>query len=143
MLAAGYVLANDVLTKATDYDDKHNISLQARVAVEQIKVKVHEFDQQHHISEKAAQITTAATEKAKQIDATYHVTEKAQQAAQQAKQTAETAAQKVVYYLVLVLCRLYHSLPHLFFFTCSYNKIPLSIVYSNQCIPLLLRLVSL
>jgi len=95
LLAAGYVLANDVLTKATEYDDKHNISLQARVAVEQIKVKVHEFDQQHHISEKATQLTTAATEKAKQIDATYHVTEKAQLAAQQAKQTAETAAQKL------------------------------------------------
>lgn len=123
MLAAGYVLANDVLNKATEYDEKHNLSLQARVAVEQIKVKVHEFDQQHHISEKASQITSTAVEKAKQIDATYHVTEKAQQAAQTAKQTAESAAAKVITPSLIIISCCSTSCNMYFLFTYSRSVI--------------------
>eukprot|EP00027_Filamoeba_sp_ATCC50430_P005186 CAMPEP_0168551702 /NCGR_PEP_ID=MMETSP0413-20121227/6319_1 /TAXON_ID=136452 /ORGANISM="Filamoeba nolandi, Strain NC-AS-23-1" /LENGTH=316 /DNA_ID=CAMNT_0008582257 /DNA_START=44 /DNA_END=994 /DNA_ORIENTATION=- len=95
MLAAGYVLANDSLEKAKDYDEKHNISLYAKVAVEQLKVKAHEIDQQYKISEKAEALKNTAVEKAKTIDSTYHVSEKAKEVALGVQQTAVTTAAKL------------------------------------------------
>jgi hypothetical protein len=77
LLAAGYVLGQDTLVKAKDYDEKHSISVQAKVAVEVVKTKVHEIDTQYGISEKASQLKQQATEQAKKLDDQYHLTEKA------------------------------------------------------------------
>jgi len=95
LLAAGYCLASDALDKAKEYDDKHNISLQAKVAIEQVKVKAHEIDQQYHISEKATAIKTTTVEKAKKIDESYGISTTATKAAQSVTATAAAAAAKV------------------------------------------------
>jgi len=95
LIAAGYVLGQDTLGKAKDYDEKHNISLQAKVAVDMMKNKVQELDNQYKISEKAAAISQQATDKAKKIDEQYHISEKAQQTATVVKTQVQTYAQKV------------------------------------------------
>jgi len=94
LLAAGYVLAQDAISKAKQYDEEHNITLQLKVGVEQLKVKAHEIDQQYGISEKAAQVKQQATDKAKKLDEDYHISEKASAAATTVKSTAVTAAAK-------------------------------------------------
>jgi hypothetical protein len=94
MVASGYVLGSDILTKAKEYDDKHMISLQAKVALEQIKVKAHEIDKQYGISEKVTATKTAVVEKAKKIDEDYKISEKAAQAANTVKTTVVQTAQK-------------------------------------------------
>jgi len=94
MMAAGYVFSTNALEHAKEYDDKHNISLQAKVAVEQLKVKAHEIDQTYHISEKAQQVKTAVVEKGKQIDESYKLTEKAQQVKTSVTTTATSMAAK-------------------------------------------------
>jgi len=94
MLASGYVLATDALAKAKHYDDEHNITLQLKVGVEQLKVKAHELDQTYGISEKAAAVKLQATEKAKQMDEEYKISEKASNAADKVKATATTVASK-------------------------------------------------
>lgn len=99
LLAAGYSVGADALHSARDFDDKHLISLQAKVAVEQVKVKAHELDKQLGISEKAQAIEKAVNEKVKQLDESWKISEKANLAANTLKNTAEavskTAATKV------------------------------------------------
>jgi len=94
LLASGYVLAQDALTKAKQIDDEHNISLQLKVGVETLKVKAHELDQAYHITEKATAMKQTATVKAKKIDEDYKTTEKATQAANTVKTNAIQAAAK-------------------------------------------------
>jgi len=94
LLASGYVLAQDALGKARTYDEEHNITLQLKVGVEQLKVKAHEIDQQYGISEKAAQVKLQASEKAKKLNEEYHISEKANAAAESVKLTALAATQK-------------------------------------------------
>eukprot|EP01118_Nematostelium_gracile_P012679 TRINITY_DN4665_c0_g1_i1.p1 TRINITY_DN4665_c0_g1~~TRINITY_DN4665_c0_g1_i1.p1 ORF type:complete len:306 (+),score=111.31 TRINITY_DN4665_c0_g1_i1:53-919(+) len=94
LVASGYVLAQDALQKAKTYDDEHNITLQLKVGVEQLKVKAHEIDQQYKISEKAADLKKQATEKAQKLDADYHISEKANAAAESAKANVFAAAAK-------------------------------------------------
>jgi len=95
LLAAGYTLANDALDKAKEYDEKHNISLRAKVAVDQLLVKAHEIDVQYGISEKATAAKNTVVEKAKQLDTEYKITEKTSQAATTVKTSAQTAAAKI------------------------------------------------
>jgi len=95
LLAAGYVLTNDAFEKAKEVDEKHSISLQAKVALEQVKVKAHEIDVQLGISEKASTLQKQATEKVKQIDEQLHISEKATAAANTIKTTATTVANQV------------------------------------------------
>lgn len=102
LLAAGYTLANDALDEAKEYDEKHNISLRAKVAVDQLLVKAHEIDVHYGISEKATaakntvvEKTKPVVEKAKQVDSEYGISEKAAQAATTVKTTAQTAASKI------------------------------------------------
>jgi len=94
MLASGYVLASDALTKAKEVDEEHNITLQLKVGVEQIKVKAHEIDQTYGISEKAVAVKQQATEKAKSIDEQYKISEKASHAANVVKESAWQASAK-------------------------------------------------
>jgi len=94
MIASGYVLATDALEKAKQYDDEHNISLQIKVGVEQIKTKAHEIDQQYKISERAGQVKHDALEKAKNIDEAYKISEKATSAANTVKAATIAATMK-------------------------------------------------
>jgi len=94
MIASGYVLATDAVSKAKQYDDDHNITLQLKVGMEQLKVKAHELDQTYGISEKAASVKLQATEKAKKMDEEYKISEKATAAADKVKATATNVASK-------------------------------------------------
>jgi predicted DNA-binding protein (MmcQ/YjbR family) len=94
LIAAGYSLAHDALTKAKQYDDEHNITLHLKVGVEQLKVKAHEIDQTYGISEKAAHVKQQATETAKKLNEEYKISEKASNAATTVKATAVAASAK-------------------------------------------------
>jgi len=96
LLAAGYVLGQGALDSAKDLDEKHMISLQAKVAVESVKAKLHEIDLSYGISEKAQSFQKQATEKVKQIDEQYKISEKAKEVGNQIKTTTTTAVQKVL-----------------------------------------------
>jgi len=94
MIASGYVLASDAVHKAKQYDEEHNITLQLKVGMEQLKVKAHEVDQTYGISEKAASVKHSAEEKAKKLNDDYKITEKASAAAEKVKSTAGAVAAK-------------------------------------------------
>jgi len=94
MVASGYVLAQDALEKAKQYDEEHSITLQLKVGVEHLKVKAHEIDQQYGISEKAAHVKHEAFEKAKSLDDTYKISEKASSAANTVKAATLQASAK-------------------------------------------------
>jgi len=94
LIASGYVLATDAVSKAKQYDEEHNISHQLKVGVEQLKVKVHEIDQQYGISERAAVVKQQATDRAKKLDEEYKITEKATTAADSVKAATVSAANK-------------------------------------------------
>jgi hypothetical protein len=76
------------------------LSLQAKVAVEQVKVKAHEIDKQLGISEKALALEKTINEKVKQLDDSWKISEKANLAANTFKNTvvgvSQTAATKVI-----------------------------------------------
>jgi len=95
LLASGYILASDAAQTAKEIDEKHMISLQAKVAMEQIKVKAYEIDKQYGISEKASAIGKSVSDTAKKIDEGFGISEKASQAAQTVKQTYNTTSQKM------------------------------------------------
>lgn len=89
LLASGYVLGSDVLSKAQKYDgnsslgtfspilEENSISLKFKVGMEQVKVKAHEIDVQYGITEKASNLKKTASEKASKFDQDYQISEKA------------------------------------------------------------------
>jgi len=95
LIASGYVMASDTLTQAKEFDEKHMLSLQAKVAMEKIKVKAHEVDQQFGISEKVAAVKTSATEQVKKIDEGLHISETANQIGNSIKTGAADLSTKV------------------------------------------------
>jgi len=95
MLAAGYVLGGDAVTRAREVDEKHMISLQLKVGAEQIKAKANEIDNRLHITETATTIKNVAVEKAREVDEKLGITEKASVAAAVAKGAAGAVADKV------------------------------------------------
>lgn len=90
MLAAGYVLGADSITKAREVDEKHSISSQLGVAATQVKAKADQVDKALHISETATTVKTATVGKAKEIDEKLQISAKATVAADVI--TAQTAA---------------------------------------------------
>jgi len=96
LVAAGYVLGQDALVKAKEIDEKHMISLQAKVAVDSVKAKLHEIDVSYGISEKAQTLGKQATDKVKQIDEQYKISEKATQMGTQLMTSTTTAVNKVL-----------------------------------------------
>jgi len=96
LLAAGYVLGQDVLVAAKEVDEKNMISLQAKVAVASVTAKLHEFDVSYGISEKASNIQKQATEKVKQLDEQYKISEMAKEVGNKITTTTTTAVNKVL-----------------------------------------------
>jgi len=75
MLAAGYVLGSDAITKARDIDEQNQISLKAAAAAAAVKAKALEIDQQLKISETLGNIGSTIAAKAQEVDQSYHVTD--------------------------------------------------------------------
>jgi len=95
MVAAGYVLASDSLTKAKSYDEEHTqFSTKLKQGVEVVQNKASELDKQYGISDKVGAVKQSATEKAKKLDEDYHLSEKASAAVQSVKQTAQSVSDK-------------------------------------------------
>jgi len=94
MLAAGYILGENTVSQARDFDEKHMISLQIKVGAEAVKAKANELDKALHISETANVIATATMEKAKEVDEKLGLSVKANQAAEAVKQQASAIATK-------------------------------------------------
>jgi len=93
LIAAGYVLGEESIQKAKEFDEKHNILLQARIGYEQGKKVLLGVDQKLHLSEKVLAVTAAVEEKAKQVDEKYQLSDKAQLAATMVRdKTTETIA---------------------------------------------------
>jgi len=95
LIASGYVIASDTLAQAKEFDEKHMLSLQAKVAMEKIKVKAHEVDQQLGISEKVAAVKTSASEQVKKLDEGLHISETATQIGNTIKTGAADLSAKV------------------------------------------------
>lgn len=93
LLAAGYVLTENALDKAKEYDDKTGFSGKAKVAVDQLKVKAHELDVQYGISDKAIAVKNTINETAKKVDTELGLTEKATIVASVIKSSAQTGYQ--------------------------------------------------
>jgi len=93
MLAAGYILGNDAVNKAKDWDEKSNFTLKAQIAVENIKGKAHQVDQKFGISDKMAKIKISAKEKVHKLDEEFKLTEKKEKVANSIKQTVDKVQQ--------------------------------------------------
>lgn len=95
LLAAGYVVGEDTVAKAREFDEKHSILLQAKIGYETVKAKALEVDQKLHISEKVAAAAQVVEDKAKQVDEKYQVSAKAHQAAAVVKDKANETFDKL------------------------------------------------
>jgi len=94
LLAAGYILGENVLEKAKEIDEKTSFSSRAKVTVDQLKVKAKEIDVELGISDKASMIRTSITESAKSIDTQFGISKTASTAATAIKNTATESWQK-------------------------------------------------
>jgi len=95
MMAAGYVLGSDAIGKARELDEKHMISLQLKVGVEQIKAKANEIDAKLGITDTATAIKSAAVEKAHEVDGKFGISDKATVVSTIAKGAASSVVDKV------------------------------------------------
>jgi len=77
ILAQGYVLAEDALDKAKDWDEKHGLIEKAQHALDQIKTKAQELDKKYKITEKISELTQQASDKATKLNEDFKLTEKA------------------------------------------------------------------
>eukprot|EP00002_Diphylleia_rotans_P033725 TRINITY_DN719_c0_g3_i1.p1 TRINITY_DN719_c0_g3~~TRINITY_DN719_c0_g3_i1.p1 ORF type:complete len:272 (-),score=89.02 TRINITY_DN719_c0_g3_i1:197-1012(-) len=96
VLAKGYILGENAMQKAKEFDEKHNISLKFKVAAESAKNKALKIDEEYKISEKAHAASEAAAAQAKKIDEQYHISEKASHAAAAGAATATVLASKAM-----------------------------------------------
>jgi len=81
LLAAGYILSDDISLKTREFDQKHNITLKAKVQKETAKNKINEFDNKFHISETVQSGVNTASTKLKEFDQQFKVSQKVSQAA--------------------------------------------------------------
>ena len=84
MLAKGYDLGKDAMTKAKNFDDKHHLSANATATVSSLDRKI-------GLSQKISSGTAVVNEHVKAIDEKYHVTEKTRSALSVAEQKVSSA----------------------------------------------------
>lgn len=89
MLAKGYTLTADALTKAKAYDEKHKITA---TALEKAK----ELDEKYGVSDKAKAAAKAAEEKFREVDEQYKVKERANSALAEGSKHLNAAAGKAM-----------------------------------------------
>jgi RNA recognition motif-containing protein len=75
MLAAGYNLGTDAITRAKDVDEQNQLSVKAAAAAAAAKEKMLEIDRQLHISETFDKAQTAVVTKAKEIDESWKISD--------------------------------------------------------------------
>lgn len=96
LVAAGYVLGEDVFKKARDYDEKHMISLHVKVGVQVIKAKAEQLNEEYKISEKVEAVKNAAVQQMQKIDEKLKFSDTAASVAQTVSGTVSELAQKAL-----------------------------------------------
>ena len=85
MLAKGYDLGKDAMSKAKNFDEKHHLSANATATVSSL-------DKKMGLSQKISSGTAAVNDHVKAIDEKYHVTEKTRSAFSAAEQKVTSAS---------------------------------------------------
>eukprot|EP01122_Echinamoeba_exundans_P015431 TRINITY_DN7320_c0_g1_i1.p1 TRINITY_DN7320_c0_g1~~TRINITY_DN7320_c0_g1_i1.p1 ORF type:complete len:303 (-),score=68.16 TRINITY_DN7320_c0_g1_i1:21-929(-) len=96
LVAAGYVLGEDVFKKAKEYDDKHMISLHVKVGAQVIKAKAQQLDEEYKISERVEAVKNAAVQHMQKIDEKLKFSDTAASVAQTVSGTVSELAQKAL-----------------------------------------------
>ena len=102
MLAKGYILGNNTMSKAKSFDEKHQLTANASQLAANAQAKVVSIDSKIGITQKLSAGTAAINQQVKAVDEKYHVSEKtrtAVQAAEQRLNAAGTAIAKNKYIL--------------------------------------------
>ncbi|XP_030463482.1 binding partner of ACD11 1 isoform X1 [Syzygium oleosum] len=89
MLAKGFILGKDALSRAKAFDEKHHVTATATATVASL-------DQKIGLSEKISAGTTVVNEKMKEMDQKFQVSEKTKSAIAAAEQTASTAGSAIM-----------------------------------------------
>jgi len=76
LLAAGYTVGTDTLTKAKDYDDKHLITLSLQNGAAAVKARALAIDEQYKVSENFQAATTRLQQAVNQIDESYGISQR-------------------------------------------------------------------
>jgi len=89
MLAKGYILGQDAITKARAVDEENKITMTAGSVVVMAKEKIVQIDKDFHISEKVGQIANEISEKAKEVDNQWHISENVSSAVKNISESVE------------------------------------------------------
>jgi len=95
LIAAGYSVGTDTLSKAKEYDEKHMITLQLKAGAENIKAKAKEIDETYKISETVQAGVNKVSDTAKAVDQRFAISSTANAAITTVTSTASAGAQVV------------------------------------------------
>jgi len=88
LLASGYILATDTMTRAKEFDEKRtNIRTRAHSMNEKYKLS----EKASNLSDKASHLSDKAKEKGKEFDSKYHISDKLHTAGDSISSTAKKA----------------------------------------------------
>jgi len=73
LMAAGYILGEDIIKRSREYDEKYKISNQVKVGVEEVKKTMIEMNNKLKISETASYLAATAGDNLKKIDEKYAI----------------------------------------------------------------------
>lgn len=91
MLARGFVLGNNAMSKAKAFDEKHQLTANASQLAANAKANVVSIDKKIGITEKFSASTAALNQQVKSVDEKYHVSEKTRSAVLAAEQKINDA----------------------------------------------------
>lgn len=95
MLQRGYVLSNNTMSKAKEFDEKHKLTANASQLAANAQAKVVEIDNKIGITQKFSAGTAAINQQVKAVDEKYHVAEKARAAVQATEQKLNAAGSAI------------------------------------------------
>jgi len=95
LLAAGYGVGSDTLSKAKEDDDKHMVTQSLKAGVAQVQAKAQEIDAQYHISENVSAVAKQVTSTVVAVDQSLGISKTVTAAVTSAK-NATVAAGTVV-----------------------------------------------
>jgi len=93
LLAAGYTLGEDAISRARSIDEQNQISSKVVAAAEVAKDKLFQIDQQYQISSTLGNVVQNVTAKAKEVDSNYRVSENVQHVMKNVTDTVEVGMQ--------------------------------------------------
>jgi len=94
LVAAGYTLGTDAISKAREIDEQNQLSAKAAAVVEVVKEKANEIDQKLKISENVAAVQTAVGNKVRELDEQWKVSDNLAAAYKTATTNIEAGVQK-------------------------------------------------